>query len=334
VVSIYASLVRLLQNEPVRAFALSTLAKRLAERDAPAMSAYAGFVHSWLVHHWTQPIASDLPDMMRHAHLGLGHGDLTFGAFNAAAYVIHLGLCGVPLDSVERAAALSAALIAGRVASAAFHCQHEAQVAKALAGKTEDLCSLSDRPGEGSVDEERDLAWVCGSQLANQWAYYLISKVRLLYYAGRYEEARRFSGEAAAIRPAFAGQAMEAEFVLFAALAELAGAGPDAVARDHLRQLREWQAFAPMNFRHKVLMVEGEMARIVGEPERAARLLAEAVTSARAGGFPHHEALASELAVAAERDAGAAAAASLEAAVSGYRRWGAHAKADRLEKGS
>lgn len=333
VVSIYASLVRLLQDDPVRAFALSTLSKRLAERDAPAMTAYAGFVHSWLIHHWTQPLASDLPELMDHARRGFEHGDVTFGGFNAAAHVIHLGLCGTHLDRVEEAGATSAALISGRVASAAFHCRHEAQAARALAGRTVDLCSLTDR-GTGGVEEERDLGWVRGSQLTNQTGYYLVWKLRLHYYAGHFAIARGFAAEVAAIRPAIAGQAIEAEYVLFAALAELGGSGSAAAARDHLRQLRKWQERAPMNFRHKALLVQGELTRAAGEPQRAAVLLREAAASARTGGFQQHEALAFELAAVAHRKAGDldAARAAGEAAIEGYRRWGAQAKADSLSR--
>jgi predicted ATPase/class 3 adenylate cyclase len=334
VVAIYASLVRPLTGDPVRAFALSTLAKRLAERDAPPMRSYAGFVHTWLIHHWTQPIASDLPEVMEHSRLGYEHGDVMFGSFNAAAYVIHLAASGAPLDVVIETAAANRTLIAGRVASAAWHCLHELQVAKALAGLTSGPCSLSDVEG---IDEERHIASISQTDSYNQIAYYFISKLRLHCYHRQYVEACAFAERAEALLPAFAGQAIEPEFVLFSALARLGSLTPGEAAspvaeaaRERLRRVRAWQGYAPTNFRHKSLMIEGELAQVEGDPARAALLLAEAAESARMAGFVHHEALARELEGRARLRAGDAVGsrAALERASDGYGRWGARSKVD------
>ena len=61
VFALYALLVRSFDADPRPAFALSTLAERLARRDSPPLRSYAGFVHAWFVRHWLEPIDDELP---------------------------------------------------------------------------------------------------------------------------------------------------------------------------------------------------------------------------------------------------------------------------------
>ena len=169
VLALYALLTRTLDPDPRPAFALSSLAERLAERDSPPLLANAGFVHSWFVHHWLEPIADrSCRGIPARAEAGFAHGDVMMACFNTAGYVTLLAASGAPLDDVIAAGTAAGERIAGRVAAAAFHCLHEVQFAKALAGRTDGPVLVHRRPREGTVDEERDLASIRHTDLVNQ----------------------------------------------------------------------------------------------------------------------------------------------------------------------
>ena len=332
VIALYALLVRSMNPDPRPAYALSTLAERLAERDSPPLRAYAGFVHSWFVHHWLEPIADDLPKLQERAAAGFEHGDVMFGCFNAAGYVTQLAASGAPLEEVIAAGMAAQEQVAGRVAAAAFHCEHEVQFAKALAGRTTEPCSLTDTAREGSVDEERDLASVLHSDLHNQQGYYLTSKLRLHFLYRDYGRAVAFGDQAERLLPAFTAQQQEVEFVFFQSLALLAQAREagdnEALARGAalIDQMRGWERFAPAIFAHRVRAMEAQHAWARGELGAAGAGFAEAA----AGLSIHHAALARELAGRCLLENGDVEAARdmLRRSVQGYTEWGAAAKAD------
>ena len=331
-IALYALLVRSMEPDPRPAFALSTLAERLAERDSPPLRAYAGFVHSWFVHHWLEPIADDLPRIRERADAGFAHGDVMFGCFNAAGYVTQLAASGAPLDDVIAAGNAASEQVAGRVAASAFHCVHEAQFAKALAGRTTGPYSLTDAPREGTIDEERDLASILSTDLHNQQGYYLTSKLRLHVYYRDHARALAFGDQAERLLPAFSAQQQEVEFVFFHALALLGHAreaGDEAaLARGSalIERVRGWERFAPAIFEHRVLALEAQHAWARGETAAAADGFARAAEHAPL----HHAALERELAGRCLLECGDADAAreALRAAVRDYSAWGAAAKAD------
>jgi predicted ATPase len=101
-----------------------------------------------------------------------------------------------------------------------------------------------------------------------------------------------------------------------------------------LRKLKAWATSCPANFEAHALIIEAELARIRGNGARADACFERAITAARTHRSPRREALALELAAAHARATGETAKAEerrLEA-VAAYRRWGASAKADVLER--
>ena len=85
---------------PAPAFALSSLAERLAERDSPPLRSYAGFVHAWFVRHWLEPIHDDAARILARAEPASTHGDVTLAASTSAAHVALLAASGAALDDV------------------------------------------------------------------------------------------------------------------------------------------------------------------------------------------------------------------------------------------
>ncbi len=107
----------------------------------------------------------------------------------------------------------------------------------------------------------------------------------------------------------------------------------EAVA-PNLAQLRIWQRAAPHNHDHRVHLVDGEIARVLGRRERALAHFDEAVASAATHGFLHEEALAHELAARCHAADGQATAerSRLERARAAWARWGATAKVAELDR--
>ena len=95
-----------------------------------------------------------------------------------------------------------------------------------------------------------------------------------------------------------------------------------------------WADGCPENFAHKQRLLAAELARLDGQPERAATLYAESARLAHASGFVQDQALAHELAARFYRQRGfeVFADAHLSEAILCYRRWGADAKVAALER--
>src|SRR6185436_9191962 len=69
----------------------------------------------------------------------------------------------------------------------------------------------------------------------------------------------------------------------------------EAAIEDHREKLARWAASCPENYRAKLLLVEGERARLDGETERAGALYDEAIELAQREGFAKDEAIGNEL---------------------------------------
>ena len=334
----YAAVSRGMTGDSRAAFEVSRMALALDARSG-GRSASVTFLHHWFISHWVQPLEEALPTVLAAAHTGLDdEHDVLYGCFNAAAYVIYLHASGAPLDDVIAAAESHARLIGGRVAVAAFHCLHEMQVAKAFAGRTAHLTSLTD----AVHDEARDVAAILRTANHNQAGYYHVSKLVLHYHHGDYRAALAAADEATRVLAAFEGQVAEWQLVFYHALALAARAGevePSAraalheAAAAHARRLHDWAAVCEATFAHKALLVDGELARLDRRTDEARARLGRAAAAAAAAGVRQDEALAHERRAALERAQGdrPAERLALDAAVDAYTRWGAHAKVALLE---
>ncbi|MCY1079845.1 ATP-binding sensor histidine kinase [Archangium lansingense] len=100
----------------------------------------------------------------------------------------------------------------------------------------------------------------------------------------------------------------------------------------HLHSLDTWARGCPENFRQKHQLVAAELAQLEGRQSEAMRLYDAAIGSAHQNEFPQDEALANDLAGRYYHSLGhhRIAALYLRAAVKGFARWGAKAKASIL----
>ena len=126
-----------------------------------------------------------------------------------------------------------------------------------------------------------------------------------------------------------------AEYHLYGALSHAAACGtaPDkrqhteALAAHH-RQIQAWASHCPENFENQASLVGAEIAPLEGRDNDAMHLYEQAIRSAAANGFIHHEAIAYELAAHfyAARGFVEIAHLYLRNARRGFLRWGATAR--------
>jgi PAS domain S-box-containing protein len=177
----------------------------------------------------------------------------------------------------------------------------------------------------------------------NELATVYIFKLVPAYLFGHYDRALGYIEEANQYLDSLVGLIEGVVFHLYAGLtylavhtdtSELAIAQTLERVTPHAQVLAYWTGHAPMNYQHKLDLLEAEQCRIQQKRYEAADLYDRAIAGARANGYVQEDALANELAarfyLAQGRDT--IAAVYLQDAYYGYSRWGARAKAEALEE--
>ncbi len=327
VYAMYSIVLRVLGRDSVTALEFSELALRLDATTGGRLTPAVAFIHAWFQHHWHYPMVGGISFALAAADAGLGGANLLFGAYGLGTAISVAAASGHRLDALIAMAQQYRERIGANSATAAFHCTLEAQVAKALSGRTTDLISLTDQ-----WCHEDELAAMAASDNINQAGYYHIAKCRLAYLAGDSTAARACAAAATALLPAFAGQTAEIELAVLAALVALAELPPDGPERGQriadagaqLAQLQQWAVHCPENFAHKVYLVGAELAIADGAGAAGVGLFADAVAAAARDGFPQWAGLAAERWArhTVGRDPSAAAG-LFGIAADHYRSWGA-----------
>jgi predicted ATPase len=341
VYAMHSIVYRALTGDSVSANRFAELALALDLQQGRQLLGPVSFIHTWFNQHWVQPVSRALPLSREAADVAFAVDDVLYGCFNLSAHVVHLAVSGQALAVVIDVAASHLRRNGRRVLNAAFHCVQELQLAKALAGLTRSLTSLSD----DEFDEQRDIRSICETDHYNQIGYYHICRLRLLLLYRQPSQALEAADRAQALLGAIAGQVGEFELVFLHALALLARARELSRSEASLlllradalhAQLRAWAELCDANFGHKALLVQAERSRTTGALDVV--LYLQAALSAADAGFVQYEALAHELHAEALQAAGRpgmadAVADAVAQAKNAYGRWGAAAKlADLTER--
>jgi hypothetical protein len=211
--------------------------------------------------------------------------------------------------------------------------------AQALRGKAEGLSSLADAD---MTDADLRASLIEGTTPVTAFNYYYYS-AELAYLSGDVERASAMlAGAKERLGAAFsAPNSIEFHFLsVLVAARELRKKGllPRqllfARARIALRKVARCARHCPRNFEAHALIGDAELARARGDHARAKERFTDAIAAARAHQTLKHEALALELAAELHREcADAVHADALEQqAMETYRRWGANAKAEALDR--
>lgn len=292
---------------------------------------------------FTVPLQRALDDLLDTYRVGRASGDLEFAAIAGQAWATNAFVAGFPLAEIERTATELGGFMRSyqQNTALALHRPLE-QLVRAFLGHTETPASLS----FDGYDEAEALAAAERAGSASLAFVVLTDMLVARYHFGDADEAWRVAEQAA---PYQAGAASTHHLTTFHTYAPLAAARcyERAAADEALRaatiarmdaslaQLEAWSAAGPANFRHRLLLVRAERARVTGAPKDAERLYREALDAARETDFVNDEALIAELTGRFHLGRGGADAsigrAFLEDARFAYQRWGAAAKTAALE---
>jgi len=290
---------------------------------------------------WRQPIR-DGRELVRHAlELANQSGDLG-GAAHGYSYLITNRLAvGDSLEEVqgeaERGLAFAQKMRYGAIVDGI---NAQLGLVRTLRGLTPTFGRFDD----ANFDELRiEHRFTENPDLAIAECWYWIRKLQARFFAGDYGAA--VDAALRARRVLWASPSFElAEYHFYGALSRAASFDMataqerqvhiEALA-EHQRQLDIWADTCPDNFENRAALVGAEIARIEGRAlEDAMTRYDQAIRSAQANGFVHHEALANELAARffSTRGSEKAARGYLQDAHDAYLRWGAHGKARQLEQ--
>jgi PAS domain S-box-containing protein len=294
-----------------------------------------------LVIPWTQPIRSGRSLVRRAFDAAHRLGDLTFAGYSRNNLITNLLATGDPLVDVQREAEaglefarrIGFGLVVDIITT-------QLRLIRTLRGLTPEITSFNDTEfDEGGF--EQHLAENPRLSIASCW--YWIRKLQARFFAGAYVSAIEAASNARWLLSTTPSFFELAEYHLYAALTRAALCDAASAAERaqhhealsaHYRQLQQWAENCPANFEDRAALVGAEIARIEGRDSEAMRLYERALAAARANGFVHGEALASELAARfySARGIERLAQVYLREARNGYLRWGADGKVRQLDQ--
>ncbi len=307
---------------------------------APDLEVKVAFLFNTFVRHWKEHARDCIEPLQNICRRSVEAGDLELTYSCAIHYCGYLFCTGAPLQQIRREQTES--LEAMERSRLPFHSQLAriwGQTVANLCGGTGDPCRLI-----GNLfDESKSLpSWIDENESLLVFST-LSCRTMLQYLFGDYAGAAasgRLAEDYAEAAQSFLYRANHCFYYALALLAHGETAAPaERAAYLHRvaplsNQLQHWAALAPLNYAHKLALVEAERARITGENGRAMECFNNAIRLARANGYAQDEALAYEreavffTALGREEMAGL----SLRKAVDAFKSWGALGKVESLER--
>jgi predicted ATPase/signal transduction histidine kinase/tRNA A-37 threonylcarbamoyl transferase component Bud32 len=323
-------------------YAFGNMALRLDEHSGDLLAkGKTAFVFNNFIAHRKQPLLKGA-DALKDIFLDcLRCGDLMYAGYSLLARILHLSAAGSNLDTLLQESNRYLEFL-NRVKNedAVLFVRIVQQTARCLKGETSGRSSFSDE----QYDEEQQVSLMKEKKALVPLQGYYLFKSQALYIHGDHDGALKMALESEKLSEVALCQSYHADHYLYFSLA-ISAAWPDLswgrrrhfknILTRNLKKLAEWAGHCPENFRHKELLVAGEIARITGAPSQAISLFEKAAASAVESGFIQFEAIASELCAVIYLAQGAetASQACLLRAHQAYSAWGASAKAKLLEEG-
>ncbi len=288
---------------------------------------------------WTKHFRAGRDLLRRAFEVANKNGDLTFSAYSCHALSTNFLAVGDPLTEVQRQTEHGFAFAEKtrfRVVIDLIAIQ--LALIRNLQGLTLKFGCFDDARFDEIAIEHRLAA---NPDLARAEFSYWTRKLQARFLAGDYASAANAALRAQSLLWIARYAVEAAEYLFYSALSRAALCDTAATDQGHVvalgehhRQLEVWAANCPDNFENRAALVGAEIARIDGRGADAMRLYEQAIRSARANGFIHHEALANELAARfyAARGFEKIARVYLQDARYGYLRWGADGKVRQLEQ--
>ncbi|MEC5031366.1 MAG: ATP-binding protein, partial [Oscillatoria sp. PMC 1051.18] len=284
-------------------------------------------------------IKETLPFLSESYAIALEVGDLECVGISGYCFCLHSFCCGQPLSIVEEdTRTYYNGLVQVNQLMTANYCLIYWQSTLNLLGLAEDPTKLS-----GSALEEREFLPLLLSMndLFGLYNFYLY-KLILSFLFGDWEQGNNYALEVRNYLTVAGGMVSKGIFYFYDSLIAIAqlsqSSGETSQLLERVAQnqseLQHWAHHAPMNYQHKVDLVEAEKCRVLGQKAEAIEFYDRAISGAKTNEYIQDAALANELAGKFYLDWGRPRIAQdyIIEAYYGYAHWGAKAKVADLEK--
>lgn len=288
--------------------------------------------------HWHEHLSKSLPHFLEGHQSGVDVGDFSFATSNAYLYARHGYYSGQNLtllqqrikpltDSARQLKQDRSVYILNMYQQVCENLQTEVVTPSRLVGSF--------------YDEDKIFELYQTYQDKNRMTMILCSKLVLAYLFAEYEEALRLTKQIKADVDSLSASIYLAIFTFYDSLTYLATYAQHSPTRQkeiltritaNQKKLSYWAKHAPMNFRHKWLLVEAECAVVKQNEAQAREYYDQAIELAKRNGYIQDEGLANELAAKFydRRKQTSLAQYYMNLAMDCYGRWGASNKERQL----
>ncbi|MEG4528619.1 AAA family ATPase, partial [Microcoleus sp. C2D2] len=310
----------------------------ISKLDAKASKTDVLMILGIFIVHRKSHIKETLPLLQEGYTSALEFGNLVLAGYNGHTFCLNSFWCSQPLATLEQdICAYCHSLMQLNQLTTANYCRIYWQPVLNLLGLAEHTTLLS-----GKALEETEFLQQLESAKDGYGLYiFHLYKLMLCFLFGEIEPAKNHAIEVRRYFMAGAGLVSEPVFYLYDSLLILAQLNPQLDEASEALQgvienqtkLQQWADHAPMNYQHKVDLVEAEKSRVFGEKAKAIEFYDQAISGAKANEYIQEEALANELAAKFYLDWGKERIAGeyMTQAYYAYARWGAKAKVADLE---
>ncbi|MEJ6483021.1 AAA family ATPase [Nostoc punctiforme UO1] len=310
----------------------------ISKLDAKASKTDVLMILGIFIVHRKSHIKETLPLLQEGYTSALEFGNLVLAGYNGHTFCLNSFWCSQPLATLEQdICAYCHSLMQLNQLTTANYSRIYWQPVLNLLGLAEHTTLLS-----GKALEETEFLQQLESAKDGYGLYiFHLYKLMLCFLFGEIELAKNHAIEVRCYFMAGAGLVTEPVFYLYDSLLTLAQLNPQLDEASEALQsvienqtkLQQWAYHAPMNYQHKVDLVEAEKCRVLGQKAEAIEFYDKAITLAKANEYTQEEALANELAAKFYLDWGRQRIAGdyMIEAYYAYARWGAKAKVADLE---
>ncbi|MDZ8187236.1 MAG: AAA family ATPase [Nostoc sp. ChiSLP02] len=311
----------------------------ISKLDAKASKTEILMILGIFIVHRKSHVKETLPMLQEGYTSALEFGNLVLAGYNGHTFCLNSFWCNQPLATLEQdISAYCHSLMQINQLTTANYCRIYWQPVLNLLGFAEHTTLLS-----GKALEETEFLQQLQSTNDGYGLYiFHLYKLMLCFLFGEIEPAKNHAIEVRRYFMAGAGLVSEPVFYLYDSLLTLAQLNPQleetsaalqSVIENQTR-LQQWAHHAPMNYQHKLDLVEAEKYRVLGKNYEAGDYYDRAISLAKANSYIQEEALANELAAKFYLGWGKAkvAAGYMQEAYYCYAKWGAKAKVADLEK--
>jgi len=297
-------------------------------------SASIYFVYNFLIAHWKHHLRSTLQDLQDACHRALDEGDFEFASLTIQAYCNHMLYAGFPLDEVENKVLQTLKMLKTIKHQTSIKLLNKnAQIVFNLRYCETDPCIFD---GPYYIDEKIDKE---NKKFISPYPWMIMLSFLFEKYDLLLEQASAARKRLAAL-PGTIYISLYFFYTTLACCAIYKDASEKAKKllwkriMKGRKKMKKWAHHAPMNYLHKLHLINAEIARLRNKTQKALELYDAAIAGARENLYLQDEAIAHELAArfCLERDRDFVARAYMNEARLCYQKWGATAKVRQLDE--